>query len=176
MERLDGSLGKLDETLDRIDEFYDMLVRDEVSHPAPAIAGDMGMEWVRTLDDDEMASIEDSAVSGSRAEGISEKELLMFCSADLVMQVLTPSGADGFVVVEHAYIAGHQAIDRVVRRSMYMTRFTGRPTYAAITSVRNIEGVECHLTRETPQPSGAQGRQSGVLVAVWGSLAGLKQA
>ena len=55
-------------------------------------------------------------------------------------------------MVEPAYMAGFREIDLAVRRARYMSRFTGRPTYAAIASVRNIEQIGPHLTRETPQP------------------------
>ena len=55
-------------------------------------------------------------------------------------------------MVEPACIAGFQEIDMAVRRAMYMSRFTGRPTYAAIASVRNIEVTDPHLTREARSP------------------------
>ena len=155
--RVDSSLDKLDGALDRTDDFYGMLFRDDASLRARAIAGAMGMEWVRTLDDEEMIAIEDAAVTSGSAEGVSEEEMAMFRWADLVMAVRTPAGEDGFVVVEPAHIAGFQEVDMAVRRARYMSRFTGLPTYAAIASVRNIDGIGSHLTREAPQPVGPEG-------------------
>ena len=171
LARADSSLDKLDGALDRTDDFYGRLFRNDAALRARAIAGAMGMEWVRTLDDEEMVAIEDAAVSSGRAEGVSEEEMAMFRWAELVMAVRTPAGEDGFVVVEPAYIAGFQEVDLAVRRARYMSRFTGRPTYAAISSVRNIDGVGSHLTRGGPAARGARGSHSGVLGAIWRSVA-----
>ena len=61
LDRADSSLDKLDGALDRTDDFYGRLFRNDAALRARAIAGAMGMEWVRTLDDEEMGAIEDAA-------------------------------------------------------------------------------------------------------------------
>ena len=84
LDRADGSLDKLDGALDQTDDFYGMLFGDDTSLRACAIAGAMGMEWVRTLDDEEMVAIEDAAVADSHRvqHPCRERNLTFGCDLD----------------------------------------------------------------------------------------------
>lgn len=157
LDRADGLLDRLDETLDQTDDFYGMLFRDDASLHARAIVEARSMECVRTLGDEEMVSIEDTAVCSGRAEGVSDEEVAMSLRAEMVMAAHTPAGDDSFVVVEPAYIGGCQEVYMAVRCARYMSRFTGRPTCAVISSVRNIDEIGPHITREAPQPVAPEG-------------------
>ena len=81
----------------------DTFIEKKMRKHAPAMAADMGLEWVRTLEDTELATIAANTTRTGWAQGVSSRSITSFPLTDLVMKVRTPDleGEDyRYVVVE----------------------------------------------------------------------------
>ena len=132
----------------------------ESAGPAPAgvfpiqgIASDLGLEYLRTLTIDDL-----NRMAGN---DLDRDVLRSFRNADLVIEA-----ADGtdtrFIAMEISYTADQRDCSRAIRNAELITRFTGKPAWAAVASVRNnqaaaaaVEAGAMHwhpLEDRTPDP------------------------
>ena len=106
--------------------------RTRTGRDARSIAADLGLEYVRTLKNDDL-----HRMAGSNLE---RDVLRSFRNADLVIEA-----ADGtdtrFIAMEISFTADHRDCDRAIRNAELITRFTGKPAWAAIASVRNDQAA-----------------------------------
>ena len=102
--------------------------RSRTVQDAPGIASDMGLEFVRTLSSDELREMAGNALP--RDTGRS------FRNADLVIEA-TDGTDTRYIAMEVSFTADLRDCDRAIRNPGLITRFTGKPTQAAIASVRN---------------------------------------
>ena len=119
------------------------------------IASDMGLQWRKTLDRNEVAQIADRARRSGAAADIPRDYMRAFVRADLIFEATDRSGNETYVAVEISYTADERDTNRARRHAEYLTRFTGTPTYAAIASVHTDNRIADILTEDTPQPHGS---------------------
>lgn len=138
-----------------IGEVKGMLMERIAREDGGIIASDMGLQWRRTLDRNEVAQIADRArLSGATAD-ISRDHMRAFVRADLIFEATDRSGNEIYVAVEISYTADERDVVRASRHAEYLTRFTGTPAYAAIASVHRDNRVVDIMTEDTPQPHGS---------------------
>ena len=143
MNRIEGDTGTLKGDFARTRSIQD----------AQGIASDMGLEFVRTLSATDLSEMAGNALP--RDVGRS------FRNADLVIEAT--DGADTrYIAMEISFTADRRDCDRAIRNAGLITRFTSKPTQAAVASVRNdrdaAEAVESRavywhpLEDRTPSP------------------------
>ena len=95
---------------------------------APIIARSMGFRRTRTLDGDNLWDMTDE----SDTSDIHANVLNSFRRADLVMEATDSDGESCYIAVEVSYTVHQSDISRASRNSRFLTRFTGRPAFAAV--------------------------------------------
>ena len=99
---------------------------------ARGIASDLGLEYVRTLTNDDLNRM---------ARGNLDQDVLRsFRNADLVIEA-TYGTVTRFIAMEISYTADQRDCSRAIRNAELITRFTGKPAQAAIASVRNDQAA-----------------------------------
>ena len=136
-ERTDRHLDRIDRRLDTIQgdiaEVKGGHARTETIRRADIIASAMNLIYERTLSagelDDMARENADSAIAGN--------ELESFTKADLVIKAKDGSRLTNYVAVEISYTADQRDTGRAIRNADLLNRFTGRPAYAVIASIKN---------------------------------------
>ena len=99
---------------------------------APAIADDLGLEYIRTVPRAELVAIARALIDADITAG----DRRSFRDADLIIEAA--SGAEAvYVAVEMSYTADRRDFDRAERNARYLAQYTGGPAHAAVASVRN---------------------------------------
>ena len=102
--------------------------RTRTIQDARGIASDLGLEYVRTLSNDDL-----NRMAGSNLD---RDVLRSFRNADLVIEA--NDGTDTrFIAMEISFTAGQRDCSRAIRNASLITRFTGKAAQAAVASVRN---------------------------------------
>lgn len=114
--------------------------RQRTIQDAQGIAGDMGLDYVRTLSKEELARLARNSLS---EESLRERrdQLRSFRNADLVIET-KDGAATKYVAIEISFTADHRETDRAERNAALLTEFTGEEAVAAVASVRNDKYVE----------------------------------
>ena len=118
---------------------------------AAFIAGEMELEWIRTLEQVDILRIWQAAERSGLTGGISRNDRRSFLHSDIVIDALDSQGNECFIAVEVSYTAQARDIERAIRNASYLTRFTGRPSYMAVTGVSKLEEVNDTISEENPQ-------------------------
>ena len=105
---------------------------------AAGIARGMGLRRTRNLSMDDLYDMIDSA----NTSDIHANVLTSFANADLVMEAADTEGEMCYVAVEISYTVHNRDISRSSRNSRFLTRFTGRPAFAAVSGERVEEDVQ----------------------------------
>ena len=151
------SHANIDARLDRIEGDTGTLKRDfartRTIQDTQDMASDMGLEFVWTL------SARD--LSHMARNGLPRDIHRSFRNADLVIEATDGEDAH-YIAMEISFTADRRDCDRAIRNARLITRFTEKPTQAAIASVRNdrdaTEAVESGavyshpLEDRTPSP------------------------
>ena len=95
---------------------------------AAGIARGMGLRRTRNLGMDDLYDMIDAADTSD----IHANLLTSFANADLVMEATDTVGELCYVAAEISYTVHDQDISRASRNSRFLTRFTGRPAFAAV--------------------------------------------
>ena len=135
-------------------EVKGMFMERAAREDAPIIANDMGLEWRKTLGQNELVAIANEAARSGLAADISRDNMRAFRRADLVMEAADDDGQIHYIAVEISYTADSRDTVRAMRHAEYLTRFTGIPTYAAISSVHVDNRIRDILTEDSPKPLG----------------------
>ena len=127
--------------------------RTRAIQDARGIAEDRGLEYVRTMTNDDL--------NGMARGNLDRDVLRSFRNADLVIEA-TYGTATRFIAMEISYTADQRDCSRAIRNAELITRFTGEPALAVIASVRNdqaaaaaVESGAVHwhpLEDRTPDP------------------------
>ena len=91
------------------------------------IADEMGLTWVRNLEDEEIRDL----VWHGDTSGMTRDDIKSFRNADLIVECRSDGGTH-YVPVEVAFTATTRDTDRALRNARYMTRFTGSPARPAV--------------------------------------------
>ena len=100
----------------------------------------VGLTYVRNVPCKDLVGM----VQNASREGIPADELRGFARADLVIEAM---GDDGpcYIAVEASFTATQRDASRAQRNAALLTRFTGRPAYAVISSVRNDDNATAEV-------------------------------
>lgn len=107
--------------------------RTETIRRADVIASGLNLIFERTLSAGEL---EDMARENADS-AIARNELESFTKADLVIKAKDGSRLTNYVAVEISYTADQRDTGRAIRNADLLTKFTGRPAYAVIASIKN---------------------------------------
>ena len=95
---------------------------------ATTIARSMGLRRTKTLSEDDLWDMTDSADTSD----IHANVLNSFRRADLVMEATDTEGEVCYIATEVSFTVHRIDISRATRNSRFLTRFTGRPAFAAV--------------------------------------------
>ena len=106
--------------------------RTRTIQDARGIAEDLGLEYVRTLTNDDL--------NGMAKGNLDQDVLRSFRNADLVVEA-TYGTATRFIAMEISFTADQRDCSRAIRNAELITRFTGKTAWAVIASVRNDQAA-----------------------------------
>ncbi len=136
------AIGKKHEAaMARLDRWTDLMLRAHatrrVKRVPDFVSDEMGLAWVRTLEDDEIAAI---AKHGDRS-GMTRSELKGFLNAAIVMESNDQAGATCYIVMEVAFTANAGDTSKATRNARFLTRCTGIPAHPAVAGLRKDDDV-----------------------------------
>jgi len=136
-ERVDRRFERVDRRLDTIQgdiaEVKGGHARTETIRRADVIASGLNLIYERTLSAGEL----DDMARENADSAIARNELESFTKADLVIKAKDGSRLTNYVAVEISYTADQRDTGRAIRNADLLTKFTGRPAYAVIASIKN---------------------------------------
>ena len=118
---------------------------------AAFIAGEMGLEWIRTLEQVDILHIWQAAERNRLTGGISRDDRKSFLQSDIVIDALDSQGNECFIAVEVSYTVQARDIERAIRNARYLTRFIDKPSYMAVAGVSKLEEINDVISEENPQ-------------------------
>ena len=101
----------------------------------------LGITYVRDVTRAEVAGMAHKAAGGD----IPTSELRSFSRADLVIEARDSDGDIRYIAVEASFTATQRDASRAQRNAALLTRFTGRPAHAVVSSVRNDRDAEAEI-------------------------------
>ena len=105
---------------------------------APHIAQDMGFNWTKNLSQNNLWDL----TKISDTSGIPTNELRSFHWADLIMEATGREGETCYIAVEISFTVNGRDTTRAVRNAGFLTKFTGKPAYAAVVGLRRDDRVQ----------------------------------
>lgn len=135
MAGLERSLNALRDDIALLKADY---ARDEAVREAGLIAEEMGLVLAQTLSPEQIRKLSQSRSTTD----ISESDLRSFRRADLVMEVTDGDGETCYVAVEVSFTANGRDTTRAVRNAEFLTKFTGKPSRAAVAGLRRDNRVD----------------------------------
>ena len=136
VEQQQGFNDRFEARMDRIEGDISVVkgghARSRGVDAAPAIADDLGLEYIRTVPRAELVAIARALIDADITAG----DRRSFRDADLIIEAA--SGAEAvFIAVEMSYTADRRDSDRAERNARYLAQYTGGTAHAAVASVRN---------------------------------------
>ena len=150
--RLDSLETKFDRMQADMGDMKGLLIEHIVREDATQAVFDMSLSPVHILSRREVMAMWQEAHHAGLTESISRGNRRSFIRADLVMEALDENGDTCYIAVEASYVAHWRDLERAKRNAQYITRFTQKPTYAAVASVLLHEEVEEDITQSDPLP------------------------
>ena len=105
---------------------------------APHIAQDMGFNWTKNLSQKNLWDL----TKISDTSGIPTNELRSFHWADLIMEATGREGETCYIAVEISFTVNGRDTTRALRNAGFLTKFTGKPAYAAVVGLRRDDRVQ----------------------------------
>ncbi len=143
--RLDGHdarFDKIDVTIQKIRDDLTPLkgahARNAALEDAIAIARDMGLWRTKTLTREDIWDLTDSADTAN----IPTNELRSFRRADLIMETTGQDREICYIAVEISFTANGRDTTRAIRNAGFLTRFTGKRSYAAVAGLYRDERIQ----------------------------------
>ena len=142
MDKFDQRMDKFDRRMDRLEHDMGVLrgahARNAAMEYADDLVGESGLEMVRLLSGAEIRTLARSKA----AKDIPANDLRSFGAADLIIEARDERDETCFVAVEVSYTANGRDTRRAIRNAGFMSRFTGRRTYAVVTGLRRDDSIE----------------------------------
>lgn len=127
-QRMDRRFNKMDIDHGR---FRAAHARTAAIRQAPGIAADMGFQWTRDLDVNDLIHI----IANGDTSDISANDLRKFRNADLVIEAVDDQGKTCYIAVEISYTADARDTDRAIMFAGFLKKFTIHDAQAAIVAV-----------------------------------------
>ncbi len=102
------------------------------------IAQDMGLNWTKNLSQNNLWDL----TKISDTSDIPTNELRSFHWADLIMEATGREGETCYIAVEISFTVNGRDTTRAVRNAGFLTKFTGKPAYAAVVGLRRDDRVQ----------------------------------
>jgi hypothetical protein len=130
-DAVDASLERHEVMLKRITDDLGQLkgahARNAALEDASSIARELGLRRTKTLTQDDLWDLIDAADTAN----ILGSDLRSFRVADLIMEATAQAGEICYVAVEISYTANGIDTSRAIRNAEFLTRFTGKRSFAA---------------------------------------------
>ena len=133
----EARLGRLESDMSSLKGDY---ARSRTIQDAPGIAADMGLEYVRTLTNDDLLRMAGNSLTRDTARS--------FRNTDLVIEA-TDGHETHYIAVEISFTADRREVDRALRNANLIHRFTGKVALPAVASVRNDHDIQADLDAGT---------------------------
>ena len=127
-QRMDRRFNKMDIDHGR---FRAAHARTAAIKQAPGIAADLGFQWMRDLDMNDLIHI----IANGDTSGISANDLRKFRNADLIIEAVDDQGETHYIAVEISYTADGRDTDRAIMFAEFLKNFTTHAAHAAIAAV-----------------------------------------
>ncbi len=141
-QRFDHHVEATDKRFNRIEaslgEVKGILASNAAIEDATLIAREMGMRRTKTLLREDLWDLIDSADTS----GIPTNELRSFRRADLVMEATDQAGETCYIAVEISFTVNGRDTTRAIRNAEFLTRFTDKRAYAAVSGVHRDNRVQ----------------------------------
>ncbi len=142
----DDRLGRIERIIsslvDDVGDIKGNIAKYEVARDARLITFDLGVQYLREIDRDELARWAQELSH----KGVETRALRSFRKADLVIEA---SGGEEsvYVVVEVSYTVDYRDTERVMRNAEFLRQATGREAKPVVASVKN----DRHVSRQVEQ-------------------------
>ena len=129
-EDMDRRFDRMEGDISHIKGSYN---EQKAAQQVSAIADDLGLEYVRTLLQEELTRMARTAAGAAPLSN----ELRSFRAADLVAEARDPEGNTCYLAVEASFTADQRDTQRAIRNADLLRRLTGHNALAVVASVRN---------------------------------------
>jgi len=152
--RLDGHDAMFKRITDDLGQLKGAHARNAALENAAIIARDLGLRRTKSLSREELLDL----IDASDTVGITVDDLRSFRVADLIMEAAAEDGEICYVAVEISYTANGRDTKRAIRNAEFMTRFTGKRSFAVVSGLyrddriqESIESGELFWHQLTPE-------------------------
>ena len=122
----------------------EMAILDRALRRYQAIALVMGLEPVRLLSPGDIVRM----TMTEAVQEYDQSDLNSFRDCDLIIAAQSPSDGDCYITVQVSYTVDHSDISRAIKHAEMVTRFTGRPAFAAVSGVERADVTERRLSTD----------------------------
>ena len=157
--RLDGHDVMFKRITDDLGQLKGVHARNVALADAAIIARDLNLRRTKNLTQEELLDLIDAADTS----GIHVGDLRSFRVADLIMEARAVDGTICYVAVEISYTANGRDTRRAIRNAEFMTRFTGKRSFAVVSGLclddriqDSIESGEVFWHQLTPEQLDAE--------------------
>ena len=142
LETVDARLDGHDVTLKRITDDLGQLkgahARNAALESAGIIARDLGLRRTKSLSQEELQDLIDEADTAD----LTADALRSFRVADLIMEAAAKDGEICYIAVQISYTANGRDTTRAIRNAGYMTRFTGKRSFAVVSGLHRDDRIQ----------------------------------
>jgi hypothetical protein len=136
--RLDGHDLMFKRITDDLGQLKGAHARNAALEDAAIIARDLGLQRTKSLSREELLDLIDAADTAN----ISVDDLRSFRVADLIMEAAAEDGEICYVAVEISYTANGRDTRRAVRNAEFLTRFTGKRSFAVVSGLHRDDRIQ----------------------------------
>ena len=138
LARLDGHGVILKKVVDDLGQLKGACARKAVLESAGIIARDLGLRRTKSLSQEELQDLIDEADTAD----LTDDALRSFRVADLIMEAAAKDGEICHIAVEISYTANGRDTTRAIRNAEYMTRFTGKRSFAVVSGLHRDDRIQ----------------------------------
>ena len=136
--RLDGHDAMFKRITDDLGQLKGAHARNAALENAAIIARDLGLRRTKSLSQEELLDL----IDASDTAGITVDDLRSFRVADLIMEAAAEDGEICYVAVEISYTANGRDTKRAIRNAEFMTRFTGKRSFAVVSGLNRDDRIQ----------------------------------
>jgi len=136
--RLDGHDAMFKRITDDLGQLKGAHARNAALENAAIIARDLGLRRTKSLSQEELLDLIDAADTAN----VSVDDLRSFRVADLIMEAAAKDGEICYVAVEISYTANGRDTKRAIRNAEFMTRFTGKRSFAVVSGLHRDNRIQ----------------------------------
>ena len=150
LDKINQTLGTHDQKLDKLDADITTINQDTAQMRGEharartianvrSIAAEMGLEYVRTLDETDLIYTARNA-----DHSIPRRQIKSFTTADLVFEGST-NGQTHYGAIEISFTGTNSDAERATRNANFITQFTGSPATIGVASTRNDASLDFRI-------------------------------